>query len=222
MALQIIVGVIAPIVIAISMWGVGLSLSWHDFLKIREKSLMVVLSMFVQLIIVPLFAFTLNWVFQLPSELAIGMVLLASTPGGATANILSYLSRGNVALNVGLTVINTLLSIIWIPSMVFLAYKVYQGQETSIPLQFSKLIQVLAILIIPIGLGVITKSKFPNMATKLEKYVGKISFAALIFFALRWICFRSGKIESLFSGSWSPSSYFQCRLFGPRYGCRHD
>lgn len=181
MSVQTIVGIITPIVIAISMWGVGLSLSWKDFIKIKEKPRIIIFGMAVQLILVPLLAFFLNWAFGLPSPLAIGLVLLASTPGGATANILSYLSKGNVALNIGLTVINTLIGIFWVPTMVFLAYKIYEDQETAIPLQSSKLFQVLAFLIVPIALGIFTKTKFPPMAAKLEKYVGMVSFAALIF-----------------------------------------
>ena len=181
MDVQIIVGVITPFIIIVLMWGVGLSLTFQDFDIIRKNPKLILVAIAVQLILVPLFAFSLNWMFGLTSSVAIGMILLASTPGGTTANIFSYLSKGNVALNVTLTAINTIIGIFSIPLFIYLAYFIYQKQGTVIPLQFGKILQVLLVLLIPMTIGIATRTRYLRLAQSCEKYVSKLSFLAILF-----------------------------------------
>ena len=165
---------------SILIWGIGLSLTWDEFRRVKKNPRVVLIAMLVQLVAVPCLAIFLNWLFQLPQPLAIGLLLLASMPGGTTANVFSFISKGNVALNITLTAINSVLGIFTVPLMVYLSFLIYQDQGTAIPLQFSKLAQVLFILIVPMLLGMLTRNKFPKFAVSSEKHILKFTFFALI------------------------------------------
>jgi BASS family bile acid:Na+ symporter len=182
MSTQTIVGIVSPLVLALLMWGVGLSIEKNDFRRVFKNRRLVTLSLVLQLLIMPMLAIFINWIFKLPPPLAVGLLLLASTPSGVTANILSYLARGSVALNISLTAINTLIGTAFIPLMVYLGFALYEEKGMVIPFQFSKLSEVFGIMFIPLCLGIFTKKRYPIKADQFEKYVGKMSFVALIFF----------------------------------------
>lgn len=214
MTSQTIVQIMAPLTIAILMWGVGLSLSWEDFNRVRKNPKMILFAMLTQLCLVPLFAIALNWAFALPTGVAIGMLLLASTPGGTTANLFAYLSKGNVALNISLTAINTVIGMFSVPLFVYLAYMLYQDQGTTIPLQISKLTQVLLVVLIPMSLGIFTRSKKPDLAIKAEKYVGKVCFFAIVVLAIAGVAGEREKIAETIQVAGLPVLIFNLSCLG--------
>lgn len=180
METQQLVGIIVPLVLALIMFGLGLSLSIEDFKRIKESPRTIFTALFIQLAIIPAYAFLLCWAFALPANLALGLVLLSSTPGGPTSNIFSYLARGNVALNVTLTAINSLIAIVFVPAMVFLGAQVFFSEGLNIPLQTSKLVQVILIMIIPMALGVWIARRRPAFAAACEKHVSRLAIIVLL------------------------------------------
>src|SRR5690625_2817165 len=101
-----------PLALGIIMLGLGLTLTPADFARVVKHPKAVVIALVCQLIVLPALCFTLVLAFKLPPILAIGMMLLAASPGGTTANLYSHLFRGDVALNISLTAVNSVLAVV--------------------------------------------------------------------------------------------------------------
>ena len=101
--------------------GLGLSLTTGDFARVARHPKAVGIALFCQVLILPVICFGLVELFNLPPILAVGMMLLAASPGGTTANLYSHLFRGDVALNISLTAINSVLSVFTLPIVVNLS-----------------------------------------------------------------------------------------------------
>lgn len=171
--------VIMPIALGIVMLGLGLNLTTDDFKRVLQYPKAVLTGLFCQMLLLPFACFALCILLELPSALAVGLMLLSASPGGATANLYSHLAKGDVALNITLTAVNSLLSIFSIPIIVNLALAYFMGTEQYIPLQFKKVMEVFAIVLIPVAIGMIVHKKFPVFSQKMEKPV-KIASALVL------------------------------------------
>jgi BASS family bile acid:Na+ symporter len=118
--------------------------------------------------------------FGLPPELAVGLMLLAASPGGATANLFSHLARGDVALNITLTAVNSFASLFTLPLIVNFALESFAGTSKVIPLQFDKVVQVFAIVLVPVTIGMLIHAKAPAAASKLNRPVKVMSAVVLL------------------------------------------
>ena len=114
-----IVTTIAPLILALIMLGLGLSLKTEDFTRVFKTPIDFIVGFISQLIILPLIAFLLIAIFRIPSEIAIGIMIIASAPGGVTSNILTKFANGDVALSISLTAIISLISIVSVPFIIF-------------------------------------------------------------------------------------------------------
>ena len=110
---------IAPVCLAIIMFGLGLGLTISDFMKVIKNPKDFVIGFICQVILLPVIAFTLIQIISLPIEIAMGVMIIAAAPGGVTSNILTKFADGDVALSVSLTAIVSLLSILTVPLIVF-------------------------------------------------------------------------------------------------------
>lgn len=169
-----------PLALALIMFGLGLTLKTEDFTRILKVPKPVILGLGAQMVILPIGAFLLCKLFGLPGELAIGLMILAASPGGATANIFSHLSHGDVALNLTLTAINSVLSAFTLPLMASLAISYFAGDDAKIGLQFKKAIEVFAIVLVPVSLGMLVFNFFPAVARKAEKPFRIFSLLVLV------------------------------------------
>ena len=172
-----------PIALAIIMFGLGLSLTPGDFRRVATSPRAVVVALVLQILVLPAVAFGLVIAFNLDPLLAVGVMLLAASPGGTTANLLSHLFRGDVALNITLTAINSVLAAVSIPVITNLAISYFDADGT-LGLQFGKVLQVIAIVIIPVVLGMFVRSKSPGFATRADRPVRIFSIAVLAIVAL--------------------------------------
>jgi BASS family bile acid:Na+ symporter len=162
--------VLLPIALGIIMLGLGLSLKTEDFTRVVKYPKAVIIGLFCQMLLLPFVCFGIALSFGLKAELAVGLMLLAASPGGATANLFSHLSNGNVALNITLTAVNSVLAIFTLPIIVNLSLGYFMtDSDTVVPLQFKKIIEVFAIILLPVILGMIINSKSPNFSKKAEK-----------------------------------------------------
>ncbi len=124
-----------PIALAIIMFGLGLGLTVADFKRVGQHPRAVVVALTCQLVLLPAVCFGLVRLFDLDPLLAIGMLLLAASPGGTTANLYSHLFHGDVALNITLTAVNSIISIATLPLITNLAIDYFdQGDSVSMPL----------------------------------------------------------------------------------------
>ena len=107
-----------PLALGIIMLGLGLSLTLDDFKRVVLYPKAILIGLVCQMILLPTICFVIALTFGLPPELAVGLMLLAASPGGATANLYSHLSKGDVALNISLTAVNSLLTLFTLPFIV--------------------------------------------------------------------------------------------------------
>lgn len=156
------------IALALVMFGVGLSLGWADFVRLREHPRAVVLALLLQMLLLPAIAWGLALGFGLNPVFAVGLMLLAASPGGVTANLFSHLFGGHVALNLSLTAINTLLSVVSMPLIANLALQHFVG-EGVVPLQTRKVVEVMAVVLVPVGIGMLLAKLQPAFAARLQK-----------------------------------------------------
>lgn len=172
--------VLLPIALAIVMLGLGLTLVIEDFRRVVVYPKAVLVGLVCQTVLLPLVCFTIAKGFGLAPELAVGLMLLAASPGGATANLFSHLAKGDVALNITLTAVNSVLSLLSLPLIVGLAMEAFMGAGQAIPMQPSKVLQVFAIVLIPVGIGMAIRAKAPGFAQRSAKAVRILS--ALVLF----------------------------------------
>lgn len=159
-----------PAALAIIMFGLGLSLTGADFRRVSKHPRAVVIALACQLLVLPAICWGLVVVLDLPPLLGIGMLLLAASPGGTSANLFSHLFRGDVALNVTLTAINSVIAIFTLPIITNLAIA-YFDREDTVSLQFSKLVEVFAVVLVPVVLGMVVRSRQPGFAARADKPV---------------------------------------------------
>ena len=165
----VITTLLLPIALGVIMLGLGLSLSLADFARVVKYPKAVLVGLFIQMFVLTAACFCITVLFQLPSELAVGMMLLAASPGGATANIYSHLAHGDVALNITLTAINSLLSLFALPFIVGFALRYFMASDQYIPPPFKKVIEVGVIILGPVLIGMFLRAKFPAIAIRMEK-----------------------------------------------------
>lgn len=159
-----------PIALAIIMFGLGLGLTPADFRRIGKNPKAVAIALACQVVVLPAICFGLVVAFDLDPLLAIGMILLAASPGGTTANLFSHLFRGDVALNISLTAINSILALLTLPLITNAAIDHFdQGDSVSLP--FGEVVQVFAIVLIPVGIGMAVKATRPAFADRMDRPV---------------------------------------------------
>lgn len=168
-----------PVALAIIMFGLGLSLTVDDFRRVARDPKAVAISLAIQILILPVLAFGLVVVFDLPPLLAIGFMLLAASPGGTTANLFSHLFRGDVALNISLTAINSVIAAFTIPLITNFAIGHFDYDGT-LGLQFGKVAQVVAIVLVPVVVGMVVRSRWSVFAAKADRPVRVFSILILV------------------------------------------
>lgn len=169
-----------PAALGIIMLGLGLSLTLADFKRVAVYPRAVFVGLTCQMLILPVLCFLLVKAFGLAPALAVGMMLLAASPGGVSANLYSHLSHGDVALNITLTAVNSILTLLSIPLIVNFALVHFMGEGKVLPLQFSKMIQVFAIVLGPVAVGMLVRRYLPGFADRMNKPVKIMSALFLV------------------------------------------
>ena len=168
--------------IAIIMVGLGLSLTPADFKRIFEYPKAVIIGLVTQMLLLPAICLLIADFFNLEPALAVGLMLLAAAPGGPSANLYSHMAGGDVALNVSLTALNSVLSIFSIAWIVNFSLAYFMRAEAYVPMHFQKVVEVCAMIITPISLGMWIRHRFPDFAHRMESKVKLVSgvFLALL------------------------------------------
>lgn len=189
-----------PVALGIIMLGLGLSLTLEDFKRVTQYPKAVTVALICQMIVLPAICFGLVIVSGLDPVLCVGMMLLAASPGGATANLYSHLSKGDVALNITLTAINSILTLFTLPLIVNFSLNYFMESGQYVPVQFAKLIEVFAIVLIPVSLGMLIKKQWPDFAIKMDKPV-KIASALILIILIVSVTIREKHVLMEYAGS---------------------
>lgn len=185
---SILTEVFLPLALGVIMLGMGLSLTLNDFRRIIIYPKAVAIGLLNQIVLLPVIAYLLILLFGLQTELAVGLMILAACPGGATSNLIAHLARGDTALSITLTAISSLITVISIPLIVNFAIVTFMPSGTQQPLNvWSTVMSVLLITVIPVGIGMIIHRRAPGFSARMERPVRILSavfLAAIIAAAL--------------------------------------
>ncbi len=206
-----------PVALGIIMLGLGLSLTIADFQRVVKFPKVIFIGLFCQMIILPVVCFSIAKGFGLAPELAVGLMLLAASPGGSTANLFSHLANGDVALNISLTAFNSILSILMLPLIVNFSIDYFMESGQVVPLQFKKIIEVFAIVLVPVGIGMIVNAKNPSISIKLEKPVKILSAIFLVLIIVSAIIKEKEHVVEYFQQIGIPALLFNVLSLGIGY-----
>ncbi|OMC42967.1 bile acid:sodium symporter [Mycobacterium sp. IS-1264] len=169
-----------PLVVAIVMLALGLTLTVDDFKRAATLRKPLVVALACQALLLPTVCLVIAEVFHLEPHLAVGLMLMAATPGGTMANLLSHLFNGDLALNLTLTAINAVLSVVALPAILAVSMSWFLGEGRFLPLQLDKLLSVIGLVLVPIAIGVAIRHHFPELARRLQKPVRIAAIALLV------------------------------------------
>ncbi len=163
------------------MWGMGLSLVVDDFKRVVRYPKAMVIGLVSQLVLLPLIGYALVLLMNVPAEIAVGVMILAACPGGATSNLITHLSRADAALSVSLTAVTSVITVVTIPLIVNFAMESFLDHSEMIRLDFLEtIVKISMIVLIPVALGMTVRHFWPHVANKLGKTVRIASAAILI------------------------------------------
>ena len=188
---------IAPIALALIMLGLGMGLTLKDFLRVLNNPKDFIIGFICQLVILPVIAFILILLLNTPTEIALGVMIIAAAPGGVTTNVLTKFANGDVALSISLTAVISLISIISVPLIVFQSAEFLGIKSISETITMTGIALKMSLVVtVPVILGMIIRRFAENFISSnisiIEKFTG---FLFLIVFAAVWIEER----ENIFS-----------------------
>jgi len=170
MSESVLITVVLPISLMIIMLGMGLSLVVDDFKRILIYPKAVLIGLTNQLILLPLVGLGLAILFDLPSILAIGLVLIACCPGGVTSNLITYVAKGDIALSITLTAIASMVTVFTIPLILNYSFQYFSNEGQIIQLDVLDTIKKLMLItVVPVSLGMLIRHYRSAFAQKMEK-----------------------------------------------------
>ena len=192
-----IVTKIAPIALALIMLGLGFGLTIKDFKRVLTTPKDFLVGIICQLILLPIIAYLIILVLRLPIEIALGLMIIASAPGGVTSNVLTKFANGDVALSISLTAVGSLISIISVPFIVFTSADLLNVTEMSKEITMTGIaIKMALVVTVPVIFGMIIRSFADNFISSNLKMINKITgLLFIIVFIAVWVEER----ENIFS-----------------------
>lgn len=176
-----------PATLVIIMLGLGLSLRVENFLQVIAKPWPLIVGLCCQLLLLPAVCFAILSVSDLPVSIAVGMMLLAASPGGTTAALYTHLARGDVALSLTFAAATSVLALLSLPLIANLSLAHFVGEERAVGLQITQVLQIFAIALVPAIIGAMIRSRRPALAQRLDgpvKLLASLFLILVIVFAL--------------------------------------
>ena len=173
------------------MFGMGLTMKVSDFAVVFSNPRDVIIGCLAQFLVMPALAFALGRIFGLNDELLVGVVLVGTCPGGTSSNVITYLSKGDTALSVGMTSINTLLAPFLTPALTYL----YLRTTVSVDMK-SMFLSIIQVIIVPIGMGLLINKLFGKYTQKIMYVMPTVSVAAICLIVAAVVSHNSEKIMS--------------------------
>ena len=177
--------IVMPILILL-MFLLGIDMDKKSFADVAHNPKAVLLGLIGQLLILPVLAFSIAWILELPPVYFMGLVLVACCPGGSSSNVFSMLAKGDVVLSVTLTALSSIITLFTLPViMEFVTYAVSDMSGVTIELPVGKLlVQNIVLLFVPLFAGSLFKYFCPKTAVKVSKVLSKMAFPALMILAV--------------------------------------
>jgi len=181
MSPDLLTKVILPLALFIIMFGMGLSLKLENFKNVLRTPKAVLIGVVAQMLLLPLLALLIAIALNLPPEIAVGLMIIALAPGGATSNLLTYLAKGDVSLSISLTAIVSLITPFTLPIITALSmsYFMADSQPFSLPIA-TTILQLFVITLLPVALGMLILSRWSNIACTIERGLKWVSILFLL------------------------------------------
>ncbi|MET9226420.1 bile acid:sodium symporter family protein [Lentzea sp. NPDC003310] len=177
---MLVVQIFLPLALGLVMFGLGLTLTVDDFARVAKYPKAAVIALVCQVVVLPAICLGLVLAFGLKGVLAVGMMLLVASPGGTSANLFSHLAGGDVALNITLTAINSVLAVFTLPLVVGLSMAHFMADNAEVGLQPAKFVQVFAIVLVPVAIGMLVRRRFEAFALRMNDPVRIASVVVLV------------------------------------------
>lgn len=175
----------------IVMFGMGLTMRAEDFAVLFTKPKDMIIGCLAQFLIMPALAFGLGKIFGLSDELLVGVILVGTCPGGTSSNVITFLSKGDTAMSIGMTSINTLLAPILTPALTYLYLRT--SVNVDVKAMFLSIIQV---VLIPIGLGILINHFLGKHTERVKDALPSVSVTAICLIVAAVVSHNSEKILS--------------------------
>jgi BASS family bile acid:Na+ symporter len=159
-----------PVTLIIITLGMGLSLTDRDFKNIFIHPRAVITGLCCQMILLPIIAFLIAHTVHISSYFKVGLMIIAACPGGVTSNLVTYLLKGNVALSISMTALNSMITLITIPLVVYYSVDYFIHEPAVISLKVGDtILKVFLITLVPAFLGTRIRKYYPGFAVRLER-----------------------------------------------------
>ena len=175
----------------IVMFAMGLTMKLSDFAIVFSRPRDIIIGCTAQFVIMPLLAFALGKAFGLERSLMVGVMLVGTCPGGTASNVITYLSKGDVGLSVGMTSVSTVLAPLLTPALTYLFL------STSVDVDVkAMMISMIQVVVVPIGLGMLISRLLPKVCERIKDILPSISVAAICVIIASVVSHNSEKILS--------------------------
>ena len=178
--------------LGIVMFGMGLTLKMDDFKVVFSRPKDIIIGFIAQFTLMPLIAFVLTKAFQLPTEIAVGVILVGTCPGGTSSNVMTYLSKGDVPLSVGMTAVSTLFAPLMTPLLTLL----YAGQRVDVN-AVAMFLSIVKVVLVPIALGLVCNYFFGKVTREIVRILPLISTLAIIMIIASVVSANSGRLKTV-------------------------
>lgn len=178
-----------PYLLGIVMFGMGITLTFNDFGEVFKHPKSVIVGVAGQFIIMPSVAFFLAKAFNLPADLAVGVILVGSCPGGTSSNVMTYLAKGNTALSVACTTISTLLAPILTPVIFYILASQWLEIDAA-----GMFISVLKMVLFPIFLGLVVRATFKKKIAEISQTMPLLSVISIVLILAAVVAVSKDKI----------------------------
>lgn len=166
------IDILIPVVLALTMFGVGTSLELSDFKEVIARPKMLGAGLVLQMLFLPAVAFLACFFLPVNNAWKLGIIILSLCPGGATSNFISYLLELKTALSISLTAINSILILVTIPIGVNLGAQIFMQTEASLALSTAETsLNVILIVLLPVALGLLVNRSFPQLTERFKQPV---------------------------------------------------
>lgn len=178
-----------PYLLGIVMFGMGITLTFNDFGEVFKHPKSVIVGVAGQFIIMPSVAFFLAKAFNLPADLAVGVILVGSCPGGTSSNVMTYLAKGNTALSVACTTISTLLAPVLTPVIFYILASQWLEIDAA-----GMFISVLKMVLFPIFLGLVVRAMFKKKIAEISQTMPLLSVISIVLILAAVVAVSKDKI----------------------------
>ncbi len=175
MQASVLTEVLLPLALAFVMFGMGLTLTLSDFTRLLKAPKAVLTGFIGQIILLPMMALGLCFVFELPGYIAVGVMVLAACPGGTTSNLISHIAKANLALSVSLTAISTIACVFSTPFIIQFALDYFVKENAPDFSIIQTVIGLVGISIVPVIIGMTIRRFNSRFATKTESFFRQFS-----------------------------------------------